>query len=820
MTTADVASEHPSVISTMITVVTGSFASAPNHTLLEWGEEEVPRSYEEAGVLETADGNYTLPGGPLAKIPEIGFIITAVLVTLIMIVIVVGNMLVCIAIATEKSLKTTQNWFIASLAVSDFLIGLVIMPFSLARELMGYWIFGEIWCDIHAALDVLICTASINNLCLISLDRYWSVTHAVEYLRKRTASRAVVMICGVWLLSALISLPPLIGWRKMSDQKNSLPQCSVSEDLGYVLYSALGSFYIPAVVMVFVYIKIFLAARKRARRAMERKKTLAARNKAAIAAQQPLGTQHSVESACENNSLRRRGGDKKFSPPPIVIVNTEAEEGSPESDGSSPLISPDVDTMGASAVEAEHSHHREQLLLRREPRELTQLAQAHASSNINKLALQHQEQLEKARLLAKQQQTQGTGGIITNPQATMTSAMGLLQQQQDPVDSMKISVAVRAGNGGGPVVYCGGTGGVAGVGGGNNNGSVTTGRVRIAGGALTNVVENPNTGGHATSVGSAATSGTINLDCASAAGISAASVDGNGDTLLFCAGSDAGVGVDGAGVSSSCGVAGIGSAVVNGAAGVSDTTVMKQNNKNNNIRNQHSNCYQTNNTLAAGREEGAASATTGIATTNNATNSNASSSNNMNVTKTSTPNVTTVPSLTICAPVTLTASSVEPDSLRPQAVRHSDACGSEMSPNSVTRKEGDDEGYIREPTETLIVDTYNTADPRGLGGTGDSISEVMMAATSNNNMDGNGSCNASATTIVGADIGKMHNPVPSTLQHQQFATSHMNNSNNRGHEHGVHGHKLSISVSILFYRLNHKRNKKYNVRCYRFSHTL
>lgn len=100
-------------------------------------------------------------------------IIASVVVTVLMIIIVVGNMLVIIAIATEKALKNIQNWFIASLAVADFFLGLVIMPFSLANELMGYWVFGSWWCEIHSAADVLLCTASIMNLCLISLDRYW-----------------------------------------------------------------------------------------------------------------------------------------------------------------------------------------------------------------------------------------------------------------------------------------------------------------------------------------------------------------------------------------------------------------------------------------------------------------------------------------------------------------------------------------------------------------------------------------------------------------------------------------------------------------------
>ncbi|KAH8417500.1 hypothetical protein KR222_001176 [Zaprionus bogoriensis] len=196
-------------------------------------------------------------------------VIASIIVTILMIIIVVGNMLVIIAIATEKSLKNIQNWFIASLAVADFFLGLIIMPFSLANELMGYWIFGTWWCDIHSAMDVLLCTASIMNLCLISLDRYWSITKAVDYLKSRTPARAAVMITAVWIMSALICIPPLLGWKvKMPD--GPLPKCELSEDIGYVLYSALGSFYIPSCIMVFVYIRIYFAAKARARRGIKK----------------------------------------------------------------------------------------------------------------------------------------------------------------------------------------------------------------------------------------------------------------------------------------------------------------------------------------------------------------------------------------------------------------------------------------------------------------------------------------------------------------------------------------------------------------------
>lgn len=77
------------------------------------------------------------------------------------------------------------------------------------------------------AMDVLLSTASIMNLCLISLDRYWSITKAVEYLKTRTPARALVMIASVWIMSALICIPPLLGWG-VKRSEESLPQCEVS----------------------------------------------------------------------------------------------------------------------------------------------------------------------------------------------------------------------------------------------------------------------------------------------------------------------------------------------------------------------------------------------------------------------------------------------------------------------------------------------------------------------------------------------------------------------------------------------------------------
>ena len=58
-------------------------------------------------------------------------------------------------------------------------------------QLLGYWMFGKIWCDVHGALDVLLSTSSIMNLCLISLDRSVVTSQIVTPSDKKTNTNMV-----------------------------------------------------------------------------------------------------------------------------------------------------------------------------------------------------------------------------------------------------------------------------------------------------------------------------------------------------------------------------------------------------------------------------------------------------------------------------------------------------------------------------------------------------------------------------------------------------------------------------------------------------
>lgn len=225
------------------------------------------------------------------------------LVSFIILFTIVGNVLVVIAVLTSRALKPPQNLFLVSLASADILVATLVMPFSLANELMGYWFFGKIWCDIYLALDVLFCTSSIVHLCAISLDRYWSVTQAVEYNLKRTPKRVKCMIVVVWLISAVISFPPLISMDRSGTDES---QCQLNDETWYILYSSIGSFFAPCVIMILVYIRIYQVAKTRTRTMSEKKRDVDANQENGM--DQAEGKGGSIKSSRGGSTKERENG--------------------------------------------------------------------------------------------------------------------------------------------------------------------------------------------------------------------------------------------------------------------------------------------------------------------------------------------------------------------------------------------------------------------------------------------------------------------------------------------------------------------------------
>ncbi|XP_013809904.1 alpha-1A adrenergic receptor [Apteryx mantelli] len=173
---------------------------------------------------------------------------------------VLGNILVILSVVCHRHLQSVTHYYIINLAIADLLLTSTVLPFSATMEILGYWAFGRIFCNIWAAVDVLCCTASIMSLCIISIDRYIGVSYPLRYPSIVTEKRGLLALFSVWALSLVISIGPLFGWKEPAPEDETI--CQITEEPGYVLFSALGSFYLPLTIILVMYCRVYVVAKR------------------------------------------------------------------------------------------------------------------------------------------------------------------------------------------------------------------------------------------------------------------------------------------------------------------------------------------------------------------------------------------------------------------------------------------------------------------------------------------------------------------------------------------------------------------------------
>ena len=190
-------------------------------------------------------------------------VVALAIVILVMVTGILGNILVCLAVTQFRNLRIVANSFVVSLAIADLLVCTVIMPFALYQEVTGEFLH-ETLCKVWSAMDIMLSTSSVLHLCAISVDRFSAITAPIKYVAKRTGNMAFRRIAIVWVLSSLVSGPALFFARTEGTT------CVVSENTNaYAVCSSLISFYIPCLVILIVYFKIYNVAKRRARRVIQ-----------------------------------------------------------------------------------------------------------------------------------------------------------------------------------------------------------------------------------------------------------------------------------------------------------------------------------------------------------------------------------------------------------------------------------------------------------------------------------------------------------------------------------------------------------------------
>ncbi|KAJ8028381.1 Muscarinic acetylcholine receptor M3 [Holothuria leucospilota] len=181
---------------------------------------------------------------------------------------VLGNLLVLVAFKREHRLRIVSNYFIFSMAIADLTIGVCSMPLYTSYVLLGAWPFGNVLCDIWLSLDFLCCAASVLGILLISIDRYHILSNPMTYRQTMTKRRALVLITVSWVTSAILFSVPIIGWQFIEGRTVEKYTCEVQffNNPLYTILSIVIIYWLPLLIILILYTKIYMLTRKLVRR--------------------------------------------------------------------------------------------------------------------------------------------------------------------------------------------------------------------------------------------------------------------------------------------------------------------------------------------------------------------------------------------------------------------------------------------------------------------------------------------------------------------------------------------------------------------------
>ena len=184
-----------------------------------------------------------------------------------------GNTLVLLATWRERSLHQPNKHFIACLAVADLLVGIFIGPARAYRPYLRLRHTASIhFCRFMVWIDTLAVTASVYTLMFISFDRHLKISKPLQYRSRMTTSKSLKIIFIIWLIStafATYAATPDSGRYGFLAHGGGLCHDydggTESKANGYYTFLYISVIFLPAIVILIMYVRIFVVTRKRQR---------------------------------------------------------------------------------------------------------------------------------------------------------------------------------------------------------------------------------------------------------------------------------------------------------------------------------------------------------------------------------------------------------------------------------------------------------------------------------------------------------------------------------------------------------------------------
>uniref|UniRef100_UPI003AAB3B56 trace amine-associated receptor 13c-like n=1 Tax=Centroberyx gerrardi TaxID=166262 RepID=UPI003AAB3B56 len=174
------------------------------------------------------------------------------------------NLLVIISISHYRQLHTPTNLLLLSLAVSDFLAGLLMPTEMLYTE--ACWFLGDLMCALSFFVVFTIISASVGNMVLISVDRYVAICDPLCYPTKITQGRVKICVCLCWVCSAFFGSLILNDHLREPGRYNScVGECVVVINNIAGAVDLVFTFIGPITVIIVLYMRVFVVAVSQAR---------------------------------------------------------------------------------------------------------------------------------------------------------------------------------------------------------------------------------------------------------------------------------------------------------------------------------------------------------------------------------------------------------------------------------------------------------------------------------------------------------------------------------------------------------------------------
>ncbi|XP_028990880.1 trace amine-associated receptor 13c-like [Betta splendens] len=171
------------------------------------------------------------------------------------------NSLVVFSISHFRQLQTPTNTLLQSLAVSDLLLGLLVMPVEGLRYIETCWLLGRLMCALSPYLFYCLISTSLGHMVLISIVRYLTICDPLVHSSKITLTNVKICIFVCWTSSLLYNGLILMEHMGTPDRFNSCHgECVVVVSYVPGTIDLFVTFVAPCTVMAVLYMRVFLVA--------------------------------------------------------------------------------------------------------------------------------------------------------------------------------------------------------------------------------------------------------------------------------------------------------------------------------------------------------------------------------------------------------------------------------------------------------------------------------------------------------------------------------------------------------------------------------